>query len=259
MRPSTASTETRSELAGANLAARLGWFNGPVALALGATIYPGQLIHAPAPISAVAGVARFSTLSITAAGFYTLRASTTAAGFATADPRSQSAPFQIVDLASPCDSARCSATLGATTITGAAGAATGLVLLSRNVGSDPVCAGYAPPVGDTWYEFVVTAQRSKTIVVNYTKEQMRTLKNAGALEICFATPGPGSFPAKGGTAPFDYDGDGVAEGFVGLLVDCPAIRTDPCVSNRGPLPGGGASIEFFVPSGLGDPLSLIHI
>jgi hypothetical protein len=235
-----------------DLAERLGWFSGPVALALGQTNYPGQLVQSPDPVSASAGVARFSASSITAAGVYRLRASTTAGGFAASDPRALSAAFQIVDVAAAC-AAVCSATLGATTITGAAGTDTGLVLLSRNVGPDPSCAGYEPPVADAWYEFQVTAQRDKTIVVNYTKPQMRVVKNASALEICFATPGPDSFPAKNGAAPFDYDGDGPAEGFVGLLPDCPAIPTHPCVINRGNLKGGGGFIEFFVPSDLGDP------
>jgi hypothetical protein len=235
------------------LAERLGWFSGPVALALGETIYPGQLVGSPDPVFASAGVARFSTASITAAGVYTLRASTTAGGFAAGDPRALSAAFQIVDVAGAC-AAICSATLGATSITGAAGTDTGLVLLSRNVGPDPSCAGYRPPVADAWYEFQVTAQRDKTIVVNYTKPQIRALKNAGALEICFATPGPDPFPTKNGAAaPFDYDGDGAAEGFVGLLPNCPATRTHACVTERGNLKGGGAFIEFFVPSDLGDP------
>jgi hypothetical protein len=231
------------------LAERLTWFGGTVAMALGGIGSPGQLVQ-PGPVAASAGVAAFSSLSITQAGVYTLRASTAAPGFAVGDPRGQSAEFPIVDVASEC-AAVCSASLGATTITGAAGASTGFVLLSQNVGPDPICAGYTPPVA-TWYEFAVTAERAKTIVINYTKQQMRAVKNAASLQVCFATPGPDPFPAKTGPVPFDYDGDGSHEGWVGLLADCP-VADGPCVTARGNLKGGGAYIEFFVPGSLGDP------
>jgi hypothetical protein len=232
------------------LAQRLTWFSGAIALARGSTTYPGQLVQ-PGPVAADAGVARFPSLSITAAGFYTVVASTAAPGFAT-DDRAVSSEFPIVDIVGACG-ATCTFSLGATTLTGAPGGGTGLVLLSRNIGLDPSCAGYTPPVRDTWYEFTVTAERAKTIVVNYTKAQMKTVQNANALEVCFATPGPLPFPAKNGIQPYDYDGDGTAEGFVGLLPDCTSAPTTACVSNRGPLNGGGAFIEFFVPNTLGDP------
>ena len=232
------------------LAQRLTWFSGTIALARGSTTYPGQLVQ-PGPVAASAGVADFPNLSITAAGFYTLVASTTAPGFATGDQRRVSSQFQIVDIVGACGTT-CTASLGATTLTGAPGAGTGLVLLSRNIGLDPSCAGYTPPVSDTWYEFTVTAQRAKNIVINYTKAQMKSVQNANALQVCFATPGPLPFPAQNGVQPYDYDGDGIAEGFVGLLLDCTSATT-PCVSNRTPLSGGAASIEFFVPSSLGDP------
>jgi hypothetical protein len=233
------------------LAQRLSWFGGPIAIGLGETGSPGQLVQ-PGPVAASAGVAAFSTLSITQAGFYTLRASTAAAGFAANDARAQSPEFPIVDIAGEC-AAVCSASLGATTVTGAAGAGTGFVLLSQNVGPDPVCDGYTPPVADTWYEFAVTAERSKTISITYTKAQMRAVKKAAALQVCFATPGPDPFPAKTGPVPFDYDGDGSAEGWVGLLPDCPAVPSTPCVTARASVKGGGAVIEFFVPGSLGDP------
>jgi hypothetical protein len=233
------------------LAQRLTWFTGAIGLALGDTDYPGQLVQS-GPVSAGAGVASFSTLSITAAGVYTLRASTGAAGFATGDPRSESPEFPIDDVVKEC-AALCSADLGATKITGGPGTTTGLILLSRNVGADPSCAGYKPPVADTWYQFEVTAQRLKTIVITYTKAQMKLLKNASALEVCFATPALEPFMAKDGSAaPYDYDGDGSLEGFIGLLPTC-GTEPGPCVSDRSNLSGGGASIEFVVPPEMGDP------
>jgi hypothetical protein len=235
------------------LAQRLDWFGGAIALALGETTYPGELDQA-GPVTATDGVASFSDISITAAGIYTLHASTTAAGFAADDPRADSAAFPIVDVVADCNALTCSAAFGKTSITGGGGSGTGFVLLSQNVGPEPICAGYTPPVEDTWYEFAVTAERAKTIVINYTKSDMRNFGNAGDLDVCFATPGP-AFPVKGGgtAAPFDYDGDGSLEGSVGLLPDCPAVPTTPCVTDRDPLPGGAASIAFFVPADLGDP------
>jgi hypothetical protein len=233
------------------LAQRLTWFTGAIGLALGDTDYSGQLVQ-PGPVSAGAGVASFSTLSITAAGVYTLRASTAAAGFATGDPRSESPAFPIDDVVKEC-AALCTADLGATKITGGPGTDTGLILLSRNVGADPSCAGYNPPVADTWYQFEVTAQRAKTILLTYTKPQMKVLKNASALEVCLSTPLGEPFTAKDGpAAPYDYDGDGSLEGFIGLLPTC-GTGPGPCVSDRSPLSGGGASIEFVVPPDMGDP------
>jgi hypothetical protein len=232
------------------LAQRLTWFTGAIALALGDTDYPGQLVQS-GPISAGAGVASFSTLSITAAGVYTLRASTGAAGFATGDPRSESPEFTIVDVVSQC-ATLCAASLGATKITGGPGAA-GILVLSSNLGENPTCAGYVPPIGSSWYEFELTAQRVKTILITYTKSQMKVLKNASALEVCLSTPLGEPFTAKNGpAAPYDYDGDGSLEGFIGLLPTCGA-GPGPCVSDRSPVSGGGASIEFVVPPEIGDP------
>jgi len=232
------------------LAERLSWFTGAIALALGDTDYPGQLVQ-PGSVPAEAGVASFSTLSITAAGIYTLRASTGAAGFATDDPRSESPEFTIVDVVSQC-ATLCTASFGATKITGGPGADTGVLLLSSNLGENPTCAGYEPPIGSSWYEFELTAQRVKTILITYTKPQMRVLKTATALQVCFATLEP--FIAKGGLpAPsYDYDGNGSLEGFIGLLPTCDG-GSGPCISDRSPLSGGGASIEFVVPLEMGDP------
>ena len=233
------------------LAQRLGWFSGPIALALGETTYPGDLVQS-GPVAATAGVSAFSNLSITEAGFYTLHASTTATGFAAGDPRADSDEFQVVDVVKECNAVTCSASLGRTSVTGT-GTGTGLVLLSQNVGPDPICDTYTPPVADTWWEFAVTAERAKTIRINYSKDDLRGFGNASDLEVCFATPGAAFTVEGGGSAtPFDYDGDGTLEGFAGLLPDCPPF-TGPCVTDQGPLPGGGAFIEFFVPDTLGDP------
>jgi hypothetical protein len=251
----------------AALAERLRWFNGRVALSLGPrlpgqTVYPGQLVQSPDPVFAVAGVAGFPTISITLAGIYSLKASTTAPGFATGDTRAQSREFTIVEVAEPC-AATCTATLPgpaaqpATRITGAPGLNTpnAFIVLSQNVGPPPDCTmfGYTPPSDSAWYEFdFIRVDRAKRVDINYTSAQMKTVANKGALEVCYAAPT--SFVAKSGPVPFDYDGDGPSTvGFVGLLPECPAVPTALCVLGRDPLPGGGASISFFAPSGSGDP------
>jgi hypothetical protein len=230
---------------------RLTWFTGPVTLRLAPTSYFGRLDPAEGSVAAVAGLASFSDLRIDASGVYNLRAATTAAGVAAGDSRS----FQVVDIADDCNPAKCTAQLAGTqttsTLTGAPGTDSGLLLLSLNLGPDPSCAGYTPPSSD-WFEFQLTAARDKTIVAAYSKAAMRTVAGPSSLEICFAAPDP--FPAKSGAAqPFDYDGEAGngAEGFVGLLPDCAAAT--PCVLKRSGTTGGGATVSFFVPAAWGDP------
>jgi hypothetical protein len=230
---------------------RLTWFTGPVTMRLGPTSYLGRLDPAAGSVAAAAGLASFADLRIDASGVYNLRATTTAAGFTAGDSQS----FQVVDIADACNPAKCSAQLAGkqttSTVTGAPGADSGLLLLSLNLGPDPSCAGYTPPSPD-WFEFQLTATRDKSIVAAYSKAAMRTVAGPSSLEICFAAPEP--FPAKTGPAqPFDYDGDpgNGSEGFVGLLPDCPAAT--PCVQKRSGTTGGGATVSFFVSAAWGDP------
>lgn len=230
---------------------RLTWFAGPVTMRLAPTSYLGRLDPAAGSVTAVGGVASFANLRIDASGVYNLRATTTAAGFVGADSR----PFQVVDIAADCNPAKCAAALAGTqttsTVTGAPGADSGLLLLSLNLGPDPSCAGYTPPSTD-WFEFQLTAARDKTVVATYSKAAMRTFAGPSSLEICFAAPEP--FAAKGGPAqPFDYDGDpgNGAEGFVGLLPDCPLAT--PCILKRAGTTGGGSTVSFFVSAAWGDP------
>jgi hypothetical protein len=230
--------------------ARLTWFNGQVTMGLVTTYGGGALAGASA--TAAAGVASFPGLQITANGVYALSATTTAAGFTSADSTS----FTIVDVAKECTSAGCTAKLdgkqSTSTVTGTTGAGSGFLALSLNLGPPPSCAGYTAPSAD-WYEFALTVARDKTIVTTFSKSAMRAFGSGpSALEICFAAPK--TFAAKnGGPQPFDYDGDTAngAEGFVGLLPNCPAAS--PCVTGRTGLSGGGAQITFSVPAAWGDP------
>jgi len=232
---------------------RLTWFTGPITMGLAPTSYLGRLTPTAGTVNAVAGIASFPDERIDASGVYNLRATSTAAGVTAVDSQA----FQVVDIADTCNAAKCSAQLAGkqttSTVSGAAGADTGLLLLSLNLGPDPSCVGYTPPSPD-WFEFQLTATRDKTVVALFSKAAMKTVAGPSSLEICFAAPQ--TFPAKSGPAqPFDYDGDPAngAEGFVGLLPDCPATPTTPCVQGRNGAPGGGATVTFFVPAAWGDP------
>jgi hypothetical protein len=222
---------------------------------------PGTLTPNPASSTAVAGLATFSNLSINRSGEYNLRA--TASGFESA----VSEEFKIIDVVEPCTASSCTATLAgtntATTVTGTGGSGTGFVLLSLNLGREPVCAGYTPAAAD-YYEFETTVRRDKTVTAKFSKAAMQAFgKPARKLQICFAAPI--KFPAKDRPAqPFDYDGDpsNGAEGFVGLLPDCKYKPKTPCILKREGIhdddhhrggSGRGAIVKFLVPSIWGDP------
>jgi hypothetical protein len=231
---------------------RLDWFEGSITMGLAPSSYLGRL-DPGTPETADDGLASFGALRIDLNGFYNLRA--TVPGFVVA----LSARFTIADIAEPCDTNRCrtelSGSRSTSTLTGAAGTDIGAVVLSLNLGPEPICAEYTPPPSSDWYEFDVTAARDKTIDVAYTRQAMKAFgKGKEALEICFAAPTQTPFPVKGAAEPFDYDGDSTNGqlGFVGLLPDCTDFSS-PCITVRESLGNDGAQISFFVPDGLGDP------
>jgi hypothetical protein len=230
---------------------RLTWFHGTIDLRLAQT-GPGHLFPSPASSGAMAGLASFSSLAIDASGNYNLRAATTAAGFSAGD----SSSFQVIDVVESCNAAKCSAQLtGArttTTVTGAPGTSTGLVLLSLNLGPAPDCAGYEPPVSD-YYEFRLTAERDVTVEERFDKQAVKQVGGKSFLQSCFAAPI--GFVAKSEpAAAFDYDGDPAngAEGFVGLLPDCSGAG-GPCVADRISIGGGAVILQVSVPAGFADP------
>ena len=239
---------------------RLTSFRGAIELRL-VQSGPGALSPNPAASTAVAGLATFSNLSINRSGEYNLRATTPVSGFAAA----VSEEFKIIGVVEPCTASSCTATLAGTntttTVTGTGGSGSGFVLLSLSLGRKPVCAGYTSPTPD-WYEFETTVPRDKTVTATFSKAAIQAFgKPASKLQICFAAPI--KFPAKDGPAmPFDYDGDPAngAEGFVGLLPDCPYKPKTPCIlkrqggddHHRGGS-GGEAIVKFFVPLVWGDP------
>jgi hypothetical protein len=255
--PTSTHFVTVEAIDGSSAPQRLSWFTGSIALASDPAALPSTSAQA------VAGLARFTSLSIATADTYTLRATTTAAGVGAVD----SADFQVIDVVEDCNAAHCSAQLAAAkskaTLDGTPTSGTGFALLSLNLGVDPLtsagCAGYKPPSPGEYYEFQLTGVVAPTtFTVEYPAATMKSFKGGhSALDACLAVPGPDTFIAKNGSpAPaFDYDGDpsnGVA-GFAGLLPDCPATPVKPCELDTDPLPGGGATITIFVPADLGDP------
>jgi hypothetical protein len=229
---------------------RLTWFADTVELT--ATGGPGSL-SASSPASA--GLATFDNLlSIALSGNYNLTASpANAIGFS----NGESADFQIIDDVGACSSSSCHAQVdgakSGTSLTGSNVAGNGFALVSLNLGTEPVCAGYAPPTQE-WFEFqIFGAIGDKTVEAFYNKAAMKNVAGPSSLEICFAAPQ--DFPAKLGTVGFDYDGDAAngAEGFVGLLPNCPQTPLTPCVLSKNGTSSGGAIVTFFVPAGWGDP------
>jgi hypothetical protein len=206
------------------------------------------------------GIATFGNLKIGTSDDYTLGA---AAG--TAYTGGTSDPFQIIDLVSDCAPGDCHAgPLGnqsKATLTGTPETGSGFALLSLNLGLDPLtgtgCSGYTPPSSE-YFEFqLVGLDGDKQVVLEYTKEAMKR-RSPASLEVCFAVPGPGSFTAKDGLTAdsFDYDNDPLTgidgkEGFADLLPNCGSPVVKPCVSDRSPTMGGGATITAL--AGPGDP------
>jgi hypothetical protein len=250
--PASTRLVTVEALDGSPAPQRLTWFTGTVDLRL-VQSGPGALTPNPAASAAVAGVASFASLSIDQSGNYNLRAATTAPGVTGVN----SAGFQVIDDVGDCGASNCKAQVAGrqstSTLTGAA--VTGFALLSLNLGTRPVCAGYTPPTSD-YYEFqLVGTEGDKTLLATFGKAAMKSFRGGhSALEICFAAPQ--SFTPKTGLpAAFDYDGDpgNGAEGFVGLLPDCPLTPAGPCILDRASTGGGGAQVLFFVPAAWGDP------
>ena len=226
--PTSAAVSVRAVDGRTSGAQVLDWFTGPISMAR----TDGGTLAGGAATNAVAGVASFPSLQIASAGFFRLRPATTAAGFATAEA---SAQFPITDQKADCKPNQCTDTIGNTTLTGTT-TQEGFVLLSDNVAPEPTCSGYKPPSA-TWYDFLVTVPATKIIRTEYTKDEMKSFKGgSSALQVCFAVPVGGLF-----ASPFDYDNDGMNEGSVGLLPDCPLEPTSPCVTNRGNVPAAAPS------------------
>jgi hypothetical protein len=222
-------------------AERLTWFEQEIEVTLVQTD-GGNLTPSPARSTATAGLAQFEDLAIDASGIYNLRAGTAAAGVDDAD----SDEFRVIGVVEECRPPTCRAQVADSALTATVENA-GLALLSQNLGTDPDCgADYDPPTDD-WYEFELTVAGDKTVETFYTRAEVRRAGGSSKLEICFAAPD--NFPAEFGTEPFDYDGDPAngAEGFVGVLPDCPSTPVTPCRDGHSGVGDGAAIVRFIVP------------
>ena len=230
-----------------------------ITIALGAGSSPGTLTGT-LTVNAVAGVASFSTLRISAPGTFSLAA--TAAGLTAAT----SAPFKVDTVVAACtEDVLCTGTTSSPTtrvdVSAFADPArpdAGFLALSLNVGPALDCAGYTEISPDTALVDVTAASRTKTVSLTIDKKQMNAVANNGAsfLQVCFASPAP--FTTSAGTASplqgtFDWNADGVPDPqYVGLLPDCGAFAP-PCVVARKKVGAGDGFIQANLPAGLADP------
>lgn len=230
-----------------------------ITIALGAGSSPGTL-SGTLTVNAVAGLAAFSTLRISAPGTFTLAA--TAAGLTSAT----SASFKVDTVVTACtEDVLCTGTTSSPTtkvdVSAFADPArpdSGFLALSLNVGPALDCAGYTEISPDTALLDVTAANRTKTVSLTIDKRQMNAVSNNGAsfLQLCFASPAPfttltGTLSPQQGT--FDWNADGVADPqYVGLLPDCDAFAP-PCVVERKKVGAGDGFIQARLPAGLADP------
>jgi hypothetical protein len=233
----------------------------PITMALGAASGLGTLGGTKTVNTGADGIATFGDLTISAAGTYTLRASTTsAAGFTSVSSNT----FKIDAVAVSCaENASCTASLSDRTTKLDATADpdpnandAGVLTLSFGGGASLDCSGYTEFSPDTAIITYSTDTRTKTVTETIDKSQMNLFPNNGAsfLNVCFGSPVP--FTTADGSqatvqASYDWDGNGTLDPvYVGLLPDCGAR---PCVSKRNKTNAGDGVITSLLPAGLGDP------
>jgi hypothetical protein len=233
-------------------AQRMTWFKGEITLAPSV----GTFTALSDPTSfANNGEAFFDNIVIDPSGLYTLHASTQDGWVG------DSQEFEIPVFVSPCLVGDGNCTTGqklgkdgtAFTVTGSPTANGGKLVLSPNLGVRPSCAGYNAPSTD-FYKFELTQAAPLTAELSQNKANVRKVGGPSGLEVCFASPE--DFTGKGGTAPFDYDGNGpLTAGHVGLLLDCADLGGQgPCIDGRTGTAGGGAIVRVRIPPAWSDPM-----
>jgi hypothetical protein len=216
----------------------------------------GGVLAGTTTVTAVNGVATFSTLSINMAGHaYQLLASSP--GIAPAGSRA----FDEVNAGTTCTgTGSCSTT--ATTTTSALtlsvpGGATTTLSVSFNVGTPLVCPGYTPQDAN-WFSFLSSSTRNGKVVTYQVRPSAEGSELLGATQFCLGAPYPfesrSGGPAAPGTLP-----DG-SSGFIALLPNCHAGSQGPCVAKRSSVADASSPTGFDVvltvsfPAGLsGDP------
>jgi hypothetical protein len=212
----------------------------PVTVGLGLGAPAGATLTGTKTVNAVAGVARFTDLSINLSGSYTLAA--TSPGL-TPDTSSS---FSIEDVAVLCATTNPDCTTGAVAYPSngksnvnatAHGTAAGYLTLSFRPASQLDCAGYAENTGNA--TLVSGPDRTKLLTFTIDKTDMNATPNNGAagLEMCFSAPY--LFTTKSG-----------GQATTGLLPDCGA---PPCVVSRKKDQAGDGIIVVQAPGGTQDP------
>jgi hypothetical protein len=211
--------------------------------------------------TAVAGLATFPSLTLSAAGIYALDASSP--GLAGAS----SGFFRVSQSVGACEpGVTCTATAQSSTRTSveitsppAAGeTARTFLTASFDVGQPLTCSGFSPltPATDTILVEATSLVRSKTATLTIPKRLVNASPNNGAsfLALCFGSPEPFTTVSGAPAQPqgtFDWNADGVPEPvYAGLLPPC---GTAPCVSKRNKTGSGDGVIAVRLPSSLADP------
>jgi hypothetical protein len=211
--------------------------------------------------TAVAGLATFPSLTLSAAGIYALDASSPGLAGAT------SGFFRVSQSVGACEpGVTCTATAQSSTRTSveitsppAVGETTRTFLTaSFGVGEPLTCPGFTPltPPGDTVLIETTSLVRSKTATLTIPKRLVNASPNNGAsfFQVCFGSPEPFTTATGAPAQPqgtFDWNADGVPEPVLaGLLPSC---GTAPCVSKRNKTGSGDGVIEMRLPSSLADP------
>jgi hypothetical protein len=215
----------------------------PITVAIGSDSpnpAPGAVLSGTTTQSAVAGVASFSNLSINLHGGYTLSA--TSPGLVGAG----SGSFGIWDQASSCASgATCSVGVSqpktmSSQITGNT-STTGVLVAS--LGADSLTCGDTfnhAPIATTFNAFGLTANGSKTAIVQIDKAIVQATPNNGVsfYRVCYQSPTP--FTDRAGNT-------GVTQG---LLPDCSAVSNQaPCVKSITKTNAGDVLETLSLPAG----------
>jgi hypothetical protein len=220
-----------------------------ISVALGPSAGTGTL-GGTTTAAASGGVASFANLSISAAGTYSLTASSTGLTSVT------SASFHVDQVAVLCvEDVTCTATLanGQTgfDVTAPANAApdAGFLTISNGVGPSFDCAGYKELTATP--TTIVGPDRTKTVTATMDHHVLSAQhRSVSSLQMCFGAPyqfatRPGSYLTS-----VDTNGDSVADFYFALLPDC---GTAPCVVKRKQNDDCDAIIVVKAPGGPLDP------
>ena len=237
-----------------------------VSLALVTTAGSGTL-GGSTSVAAVAGLASFPGLTLSAPGVYALDASS--AGLT----GTRSATFKVDQVAVACnENARCSGSVSTgmtaldVTASPNAGIDAGTLLLSFNAGLQIDCAGYSEASPDTALIDLRGGSREKTATLRVSSGGgTLTATTSGhhpsqpKLDVCYGSPVP--FTTKSGAtaavgASYDWNLDGTLDPvYVGLLPDCGSgycKLPPPCIVSRW-TSAGERLVTVRIPGGVADP------